>query len=96
MNDKEDEGWEILKIMALDNIEEEKRYFLNEQTKLDLHLHAERTKNMAMTTKKGNLADLFNEKYCRITSILWVDWFGNIFLYYGLIFMIPLTLLLMG
>ena len=25
LNDKEDEGWEILKIMALDNVDEEKR-----------------------------------------------------------------------
>ena len=40
--------------------------------------------------------DLFNEKYCVITSILWVDWFGNIFIYYGLIFMIPITLFLIN
>ncbi len=44
--------------------------------------------------RKASLSDLFNEKYVVITSILWVDWFGNIFIYYGLIFMIPITLYL--
>ena len=58
-------------------------------------MYALKTKTISMNTNKGSFFDLFNEKYRVITSILWVDWFSNIFIYYGLIFMIPLTLLLM-
>ena len=78
--------------MAADNLEEDEKDFLNEDTKAALLTWAVVTREIAMKTERASLADLFNKKYRYITSILWVDWFSNIFIYYGLIFMIPLTL----
>ncbi len=92
LNHQEDDGWAILNTMAEDNLRPEQRGFLTEDTRTALLTWAVVTREIVMKTEKASMLDLFNKKYRSITSILWVDWFSNIFIYYGIIFMIPLTL----
>ena len=42
--------------------------------------------------KKESYSDLFKGKYAHITPVLWVAWFTDVFVYYGLIFMVPYTI----
>lgn len=41
---------------------------------------------------KESFSDLFKGKYSCITPILWIVWFSDVFIYYGLIFMVPYTI----
>jgi hypothetical protein len=42
--------------------------------------------------QKESFSDLFKGKYARITPVLWMVWFSDVFIYYGLIFLVPYTM----
>ena len=47
---------------------------------------------MSAYAEKESYGDLFKGKFCHITPVLWVAWFTDVFVYYGLIFMVPYTI----
>ena len=49
-------------------------------------------RSLSSFAKKESYSDLFKGKYGHITPVLWVSWFTDVFVYYGLIFMVPYTI----